>query len=257
MFTASPGAFLVTSTLVSGEKDAILFDAQFTLAEAHRLAAMVLESKKNLKTIFITHGHPDHLLGLEVLKAQFPKAEILTSPAALEEMKAAIPGKVAYWGPIYGANLTSAPVLPKAFAGDSLELEGEKLELITLQPGESEAATAVWIPSIKTLIAGDLAYSNVHVWLADANAGRRDNWLASLAKVKALNPTTVIAGHEAPNAKRTPAVLDETAGYIKDFNAAVASSKTPEEVAKKITAKHGKRQLPVILDIASKSAVKP
>jgi glyoxylase-like metal-dependent hydrolase (beta-lactamase superfamily II) len=255
VFTAGPDGFLVTSTLVSGEKDAVLIDAQFTLSEAHRLAAKVLESKKNLKTIFITHGHPDHFFGLEVLKAQFPNAEIVTTPAALEELKALAPGKVAQWKPMFGANLTSAPILPKAFAGDHLELEGERLDLISLPAGESEASTVVWIPSIKTAVVGDLAYNNVHVWLAEADGARRETWLKSLAKVKALGPAVVVAGHEVADAKRTVAVLDDTTAYIKDFNAAVASSKTADEVEKKISAKHGKRQLPVILNIAAKAAV--
>jgi glyoxylase-like metal-dependent hydrolase (beta-lactamase superfamily II) len=255
VFTAGPDGFLVTSTLVSGEKDAVLIDAQFTLSEAHRLAAKLLESRKNLKTIFITHAHPDHFFGVEVLKAAFPAAEVITTPAALEEMKVLAPAKLAQWKPMFGANLTSAPVLPKAFAGDHLELEGQRLELVALPAGESEAATVVWIPSVKTAIVGDLAYNNVHVWLADADASRREAWLKNLARVKALGPAVVVAGHEVPDAKRTVAVLDDTAAYIKDFNAVLTSSKTAEEVEKKMLAKHGKRQLAVILNIAAKAAV--
>ncbi len=257
VFTASPGGFLVTSTLVSGEKDAILIDSQFTLSEAHRLAAMVLESRKNLKTIFITHAHPDHFFGLEVLKAQFPNAEIVTTAAVLEELKVLAPQKLAQWKPIIGANLTSAPITPKVFAGDHLEIEGERLELIALPAGESEAASVVWIPSVKTAIVGDLAYNNVHVWLAETDAARRAAWLENIAKVKALGAQVIVAGHEVAGAKRTPAVLDETVAYIKDFNAALVGVKTPEELEKKMLAKYSKKQLPVILNIASKAAVPP
>src|SRR6187402_3485759 len=73
VYTGSPGGFLVNSTLVAGDKDAVLIDGQFTLADAHRLVAMILESKKNLTTIVVTHGHPDHYFGLGVLKQAFPK----------------------------------------------------------------------------------------------------------------------------------------------------------------------------------------
>lgn len=253
--TASPGGFLVTSTLISGEKDAILVDAQFTLADAHRVVAKVLESQKTLKTIFITHAHPDHFFGVEVLKANFPGVEVVTTPAVLKEMKEISPGKVAYWKPIYGVNLTGEPQYPKAITADHLELEGEKLELVPLEAGESEAATVVWIPSIRTAIVGDLAYNNVHVWLAEADSERRQAWLKNLAKVKALGPTTVVAGHEAPDAKRTAAVLDDTAAYIKDFEAALAGAKSVEDLEKKMQKKHAKRQLPVILNIAAKAAL--
>src|SRR5438067_13506510 len=71
----------VNSTMISGEKDMILIDPQFSLSEAHRLAAEILESKKNLTTIYITHPHPDHLFGLAVLKVAFPSARIVALPA--------------------------------------------------------------------------------------------------------------------------------------------------------------------------------
>ena len=74
---ASPGGFLVDSTLVAGDKEAILIDGQFTLADAHRLVAMILESKKTLTTVYVTHSHPDHYFGLDVIKQAFPKAKLV------------------------------------------------------------------------------------------------------------------------------------------------------------------------------------
>src|SRR5271163_2174372 len=65
---AGVNGYDVNSTMISGEKDMLVIDPQFTLSEAHRLAAEILESKKNLTTIYITHPHPDHLFGLAVLK---------------------------------------------------------------------------------------------------------------------------------------------------------------------------------------------
>ena len=48
VFTAGQGGFFVTSTVIAGDKEAVLVDAQFSLAEAHRLVAQILESKKTL-----------------------------------------------------------------------------------------------------------------------------------------------------------------------------------------------------------------
>jgi glyoxylase-like metal-dependent hydrolase (beta-lactamase superfamily II) len=73
----------VNSTLVIGEKDILLIDPQFSLSEAHRLAAEILESKKHLATIYSTHAHPDHLFGLAVLKQAFPDAKIVALPATV------------------------------------------------------------------------------------------------------------------------------------------------------------------------------
>ena len=45
----------VNSTMISGEKDMLVIDPQFSLIEAHRLAAGIIESRKNLTTIYVTH----------------------------------------------------------------------------------------------------------------------------------------------------------------------------------------------------------
>ena len=73
----------VNSTMISGDKDMLVIDPQFTLSQAHRLAAEILESKKNLITIYITHAHPDHLFGLAVLHQAFPSARIVALPATV------------------------------------------------------------------------------------------------------------------------------------------------------------------------------
>src|SRR6202167_4212182 len=74
----------VNSTMISGERDMLVIDPQFTLSETHRLVAEILESKKNLITIYVTHPHPDHLFGLAVLKQAFPNARAVALPATAE-----------------------------------------------------------------------------------------------------------------------------------------------------------------------------
>src|SRR5476651_572932 len=71
---AGVNGYDVNSTMISGEKDMLVIDPQFSLSEAHRLAAEILESKKNLTLIYVTHPHPDHLFGLAVLHQAFPSA---------------------------------------------------------------------------------------------------------------------------------------------------------------------------------------
>ena len=230
VFTASPGGFLVNSTLISGEKDAVLIDAQFDLADAHRLAAQILESKKNLTTIYITHEHPDHYFGAVVLHQAFPKAKIVALPATVKEIEKS-------WQP----------------KGKTLTLEGQTLEIHASQ-GDSAGNTYVWIPSIKTAIVGDIGYRGVFPWTAETNAASRKAWAKTLDEVAALHPTTVISGHKDPKAANDVATLAFVKTYLTDFDAAVASSKTPEELQKKVTAKYPELQLPIILQIGAGAA---
>src|SRR5580658_10378340 len=109
---AGVNGYDVNSTMISGEKDMLVIDPQFSLSEAHRLAAEILESKKNLTLIYITHPHPDHLFGLAVLKQAFPSARIVALPATANAEKTGWPARQKFWFPTYGNNIPGPePVL--------------------------------------------------------------------------------------------------------------------------------------------------
>src|SRR5689334_12382851 len=57
----------ISSTLISGERDAVLVDTPITVEQARALANWVAGRGKNLTTIYATHGHGDHFLA----QAQF------------------------------------------------------------------------------------------------------------------------------------------------------------------------------------------
>ena len=251
VYTASPTGFLVNSTIVAGEKDAVLIDAQFSLADAHRLVATLLESKKNLTTIYITHFHPDHYFGLTVVKQAFPKAKIVTTPTSLAELKKTAKAKAKQWGGMYGSLVPTAPVIPTALAGKTITLEGQTLEIRGPAQGDSADNTYVWIPSTKTVIAGDIVFAGVHPWTAESNADARKAWIKTLDEIAALGPTTVIAGHKDPKAKDDASAIKQTKDYLEAFDAALASSKTSAELQQKIKAKYGTLQLEIILQLGA------
>jgi glyoxylase-like metal-dependent hydrolase (beta-lactamase superfamily II) len=254
VFTASPGGFLVDSTLVAGNKDAILIDAQFDLADAHRLIAMILESKKNLTTVYITHAHPDHYFGLAAIQQAFPKAKLVALPATVAEIKKTWQDKVKQWGPLYGDLLPARPVLPAPLQGTTLTLEGQLLEIHGGVQGDSADNSYVWIPSIKTVVAGDIIYRGVHAWTRETNPAQRAAWKKTLDQLAALKPEAVIAGHKDPKQKDDAGAIDATRAYLDAFDAAVASSKTSAEVQQKVKAKYPDAQLDIILQLGADAA---
>ncbi len=64
----------ISSTLISGERDAVLVDTPVTVEQARALANWVVASGKNLMTIYATHGHGDHFFGTSTVLERFPNA---------------------------------------------------------------------------------------------------------------------------------------------------------------------------------------
>ena len=256
--TGSPAGFLVNSTLVAGDKEAILVDAQFTLADAHRLIAEILESKKTLTWVYITHFHPDHYFGLAAIRQAFPKAKLVALPATVAEIKKTGASKVKQWGPRYGDNLATQAIVPAELPGarPTLVVDGQTLEIHGGVMGDSADNSYVWIPSIKTVIAGDIVYRGVHPWTAESTPASRKQWIKSLDELTALGPTTVVAGHKDPKLEDDVAGIKQTRDYLEVFDAAVASSKTSAELQQKIKARYSDLQLDVILQIGADAAFK-
>jgi glyoxylase-like metal-dependent hydrolase (beta-lactamase superfamily II) len=257
VITGSPQGFLVDSTLVTGEKDAVLIDGQFTLADAHRAVATILDSKKNLTTVYVTHSHPDHYFGLTVIKQAFPKAKFVALPETVAGIKKTWQAKVKQWGPMYGANLTTQPVVPTVLAGKTLTLEGETLEIRGLVQGDEAANTYVWIPSIKTIVAGDTVYYGVHPWTAETNAAARAAWLKTLDELSALGATTVVAGHKDPKNKDDAAGIEQTRAYLKTFDETLTTAKSGDDLEAKMKAKYPSLALDVILHFGAAAQFPP
>jgi len=162
---------------------------------------------------------------------------------------------------MYGANLTSKPVLPTALkvtgTGATLTLEGETLELHGPVQGDDAGNSYVWIPSLKAAIVGDVAYRGMHVWTAETKPESRKAWLKTLDDVAALNPTTVVAGHKDPKYKDDAMALQQTKDYLKFFDEAAAAAKTSAELQSKVKAKYPDLQMDVVLQLGADAAIPP
>jgi len=257
VITASPEGFLVTSTLITGEKEAVLIDAQFTLADAKAVAARVQATGKALTTVYVTHAHPDHYFGFPALKEAFPEAKLVALPATIADIEKTWEAKVKQWKPLYKEAITDQPIVPEPLAGTSIELEGAQLEIVGDLQGDAAGNSYVWIPSLATVVTGDIVYDQVFPWTAETTPETRTAWSATLDKLTALGAKSVVPGHQKPEQKQDPSNLQFTQGYLKAYDTALASSKTPEELQAKVKAQYPDAALDVILKIGSEAALKP
>src|SRR5260221_14556877 len=93
----------ISSTLISGQRDAVLVDALMTIEQAHALVEWVAASGKNLTTIYLTHGHGNHFFGIGALLERFPKARAVATPAVVKLMhQQASPASIEnFWGTLF------------------------------------------------------------------------------------------------------------------------------------------------------------
>ena len=230
VYNADGNSFNVNSTLVYGEKEAMVIDAGFTRADALRIAANVLDSGKQLKTIYVSQADPDYYFGVETLKEIFPQADVVTTPAVLEKIVSKMSGKLAFWGPKMGANAPRTPVVPRALQGTSLTLEGQTIE-IRGTTGLLAHRPYAWIPSIQAVVGNIGVFGNMHVWTADSQtAQERAAWVAQLDEMAALKPVLVVPGHMKAGTQVDASAIGFTKNYLQTFEKNLAASKNSAEL---------------------------
>ncbi len=227
-FLAQPDHFGVTSTLIEGEKDVLLVNAQFSKSEALRIAADILDSGKTLKTIFVSYGDPDFYFGLDVFKQYFPNVQIIATPETVKHIQDTQALKVAYWGPKMGANAPGKIIVPQAYTAKTLKLENENIEI----KGKKEL-TYLWIPSAKAVVGGIPVSSGIHLWTADTLTVKdRAEVVQALESIKALNPKVVVPAHMQAGAAEGLDAVNFSIDYLKQYEKAVKSTKNSAELVK-------------------------
>ena len=228
----------VNSTMISGEKDMILIDPQFSLSEAHRLAAEILESKKNLTTIYVTHPHPDHFFGLAVLHQAFPNAKIVALPVTANAVKTAWPARQKFWFPTYGNNIPGPdPILPEELTTPVLTLEEEQFPVTGPVAGSDGAANSfVYIPSLKAVVTGDIVFD--HVYFGVTRGKAREDWNKTIEQITALKPAIIVPGHEGGGVTRDMRSIEFMKKYMADWDANFAASKNAAEMKEKVLAQY-------------------
>jgi glyoxylase-like metal-dependent hydrolase (beta-lactamase superfamily II) len=196
VFLHSYLGFNSNSTLFYGERDAILVDASQLLSDTHKMVAEIIPMRKNLTHIYVSHFHPDHHFGLEVLANAFPRARIVALPSVVEDVVFTSSDKVDMWAiDRFGPDIPTKTTIPMPMHEPRLELEGQELLFSDGWEGDSVNNSVVWVPSIGVACATDVAFHDCHLWPIESNVQRRVRWRESIGKLRELGARIVIPGH--------------------------------------------------------------
>lgn len=224
----NPGAasiFPVTSVVVEGEHEVALIDAQFQRNDAQTLVERIKATGKPLTTVYISHSDPDYYFGLDVIKAAFPHARVIATPATIAAIEASKDGKVAYWGPIMKNNAPHSIIVPAPLQGDRFTVDGETLEVKGLN-GPTPDRTFVWVPSLRAVVGGIPVSANIHLWIADTQTTQsRADWRATLQQIEQLQPKQVVPGHFLPPTDYSLSSVTFSLQYLNTLEKAIPASK--------------------------------
>src|SRR6266853_5206376 len=226
----------MASTLIYGARDAVLVDAFMTVKQANALADWVASKNKNLTTIYITHGHGDHWFGVGTLLERFPNAKAVAMPNAVKVMRQnASPEFLrTVWKAAFPGQIPDRLVIAEELKGNVIDLEGQELVAVELGHTDTYHTTCLNVPSIGLVFAGDAAYNDVHLYLAESNAQKRQEWISALDKIESLSPRAVVASHKRPENDDDPRIIEETRQYIRDFDRLAGTTTTAQELYEKM-----------------------
>lgn len=222
-----------TSTLIYGERDAVLVDTQLTVDAAAALVDWVAARGKVLTTIYVTHGHGDHFFGNSTLLERFPHAKLVARPEVIARMEAeSAPSRVeGFWDKLFPGQIPKRFVLADATVNDQIELEGEKMIVLPVGHTDCDNSTVLWVPSIGLVVAGDAVYNNTHPYLGESGSqATRLAWIAALDKIESLSAKAIVGGHSDPEAGFEPSAVADTRQYLVNFERMIGQCTTAEDI---------------------------
>jgi len=223
---AGERGFFRAPVLLSGAKEAILIDGGFSLPDGRAVVEAIKASGKTLTTIYVSQSDPDYYFSLGPVKAAFPSAKVIAASATIAAIKGNVEKKLAVWGPQLkenGPQTLADVVMPEAFDGPALQLEGHAIEIVAAS--ELENRRYLWVPSLKAVFGGVLVFSGLHVWTADTPTPQaRAAWVRNLEAIAARKPAIVVPGHLAAGAALDVSAVTYTRDYLLAFEEEAAKA---------------------------------
>jgi glyoxylase-like metal-dependent hydrolase (beta-lactamase superfamily II) len=255
--TSSDDQFWTNSTIIEGAHDVMLVDAQLTKANAERVLQDLKATKKPLSIIYITHEHADHFLGLEVFKEAYPTVRILASSNVVDRINKVYQQKIDKWKGILGSDATSHTVAISKYDDAFIRFEDSDIEIIRNIQGDTDENTMLWLPGQKTVIAGDVVFSDMHVYTAETDMAARKRWLYTLKKIRELKPAAVIPGHSKAGAPLdATSAVNFTENYLLVFEEELKKAKEPDDLIKAMKERFPSSDLLLALERGAKANVK-
>lgn len=249
-------------TLISGATSAVLIDTLFTDSQGVELAdwieATLSPAHKTLTTIYITHGHGDHWFNLRYLVHRFPGVRVLATRAAVDHMRTQQSAEMrAFWQTTFPGQIgeEAFEILAEALPEDNtFELEGHKFEAVDAGHSDTDATTFLHVPALRMVVAGDIVYNDVHMWMAETpDAAGREAWVRALDRIEECEPAVVVGSHHRLGGVDGVWNVEASREYVRTFGRLVGEVGSAEELYGRVVEAYPGREGRLVLWLGCKA----
>jgi len=187
-YIAPEEGWLVTSHIIEFSSQLFIVDAQYTLPFAREVTHYAESLEKPLTRLFVTHYHPDHLLGAAVFDVPLYALSFVADKiaAAGDRVASEEHEKVGNDIPDHARRVDR-----RIEEGEEI-IDGVRIVYRRLCSAETEDALVIALPDASAIIVQDLVYNQSHPFLGERAF---DGWRTALREHRALPYTTVLPGH--------------------------------------------------------------
>jgi glyoxylase-like metal-dependent hydrolase (beta-lactamase superfamily II) len=203
-YTAPNDSWSVNSHIIELPSQLLIVDAQYMLPCAHEVVAYAAQLAKPITRLYLSHYHPDHILGAAAFSAPIyalaevkARIELVGDRIATEEREKhgdAIPDHAERPGNIVEPRIET--------------IDGVPVDFIRLTSAETEDALMIGLPNHSILITQDLIYNKVHAFVGEKAFA---SWHEALNQTQRLHYQELLPGHGDPGGHD---LYDEMRDYL-------------------------------------------
>ncbi len=191
----APYKFAANAThIIESENRLVLVDTQFIKPMSQAFKNYAINLDKPIERIFISHAHPDHYFGLSGIFSDIP-AYSLTG--IIDGIAHSGPQMVRNQKPAFGDLIPDEVTVPSFEVEIGREvIDGITYEYSSIEHAESELQLIIKLPELCTVVAQDVIYSGMHLWLG---LGQFQQWKKALQQlIDNESYDYFLAGHGVP-----------------------------------------------------------
>jgi glyoxylase-like metal-dependent hydrolase (beta-lactamase superfamily II) len=225
-YTAPDDGWHVNTHFIELPTQLIAIDAQYTIPYAKEALAYAATLRKPVKRLYVTHYHPDHLLGAAAFPV--PIHALAEAKAKIDAVGDRVASEEHEKFPDAIPSHAEKPSLLVAAGTETID--GVPFDFFHVKHAETEHALMIGIPEHRILITQDLIYNGVHVFISERAF---DTWFAALQHYREQPYEKLLPGHGVPGG---PELYDRMQNYLSTARELLSQSSDGDDLKARIIA---------------------